>query len=95
MDKNWKVYFTKRTSKKLKTLPKKVMHLLNVLTWEIEHFGPVRGNWPNYSKLGLNKHHCHLTKKGKPAFVAVWEESEAEIHLVEVIYVGTREKAPY
>jgi len=91
----WNVYFTKKTSKKLKTLPNKVMNLLNVLTWEIERYGPVRGNWPNYSKLGPNRHHCHLTKKGKPTFVAVWEESETGIQLVEITYVGSREKAPY
>lgn len=59
----------------------------------IEFSGPVRGNWPNYSKLADGRHHCHL-KKGKPTYVAVWSEDKATV-TVEVIYVGTHEKAPY
>ena len=67
---------------------------LAALMAEIEMAGPVRGNWPNYGKLGPGLHHCHL-KKGRPTYVALWEETEREIRLVEVIYVGTHEKAPY
>jgi hypothetical protein len=55
---------------------------------------PVRGNWPHYSKLSETKHHCHI-KKGKPTYVAVWREDKGQIRLVEVIYAGTHEKAPY
>jgi len=59
---------------------------------EIRQSGPVRGNWPNYGKLGSNLHHCHL-KKGRPTYVVVWvERSRGEI---EVTYVGTHENAPY
>jgi mRNA-degrading endonuclease RelE of RelBE toxin-antitoxin system len=36
-----------------------------------------------------------LLMKGKPTYVAVWEEQNKEIKLVEVIYAGTHEKAPY
>ncbi len=61
---------------------------------EIELAGPVRGDWPNYSKLGRDRHHCHL-KKGKPTYVAVWEVKNRKICLIEVIYAGTHEKAPY
>ncbi len=53
----------------------------------------MRGNWPNYSKLGDGRHHCHL-KKGNPTYVAVWIEEQDRI-TVEIIYVGTHEKAPY
>lgn len=56
--------------------------------------GPVRGNWPNYGKLGPGRHHCHL-KKGHPTYVAVWEESPEGIKLIEVTYAGTHERAPY
>jgi len=48
----------------------------------------------NYSKLATNLHHCHL-KKGNPTYVAVWREEQNDIRLVEVIYAGTHEKAPY
>ena len=68
---------------------------MDVLIWEIEEFGPVRGNWPNYSKLSAKRHHSHLNKKGRPTYVAVWEESEAGVKIIGVIYVGSREKAPY
>ena len=63
------------------------------LVREIEEKGPVRGNWPNYGKLSDKvRHHCHL-KKGKPTYVACWEEKGKEE--IEVYYVGTHEKAPY
>jgi hypothetical protein len=34
-------------------------------------------------------------KKGNPTYVAVWRESKNEIRLIEVIYAGSHEKAPY
>ncbi len=40
------------------------------------------------------RHHCHL-KKGHPTYVAVWEVTDTDVCLVEVIYVGTHEKALY
>jgi len=61
---------------------------------DIRKSGPIRGDWPNYSKLSEERHHCHL-KKGHPTYVAVWREESDQIKLVEVIYVGTHEKAPY
>jgi len=67
---------------------------IDALMIEMRVAGPVRGNWPNYSKLSDTEHHCHI-KKGKPTYVAVWREDKEEIRLVEVIYAGTHEKAPY
>jgi hypothetical protein len=49
---------------------------------------------PNFSALSDNRYHCHL-KKGRPTFVAIWEVMDKEIKLIEVIYAGTHEKAPY
>ena len=60
---------------------------------DIEAAGPVRGDWPDYSKLAAGEHHCHL-KKGQPTYVAVWRESKGTIRLVEIVYAGTHEKAP-
>jgi mRNA-degrading endonuclease RelE of RelBE toxin-antitoxin system len=90
----WTVKYSKRAAKQAEKLPNKVLEILDLLVAEIELSGPVRGNWPNYSKLGGMLHHCHI-KKGKPTYVAVWEEDESGIRLVEVKYVGTHEKAPY
>ncbi len=90
----WSVYIKKSVVKQLPVLPEGARNALKTLMLDIEHNGPVRGNWPNHSKLGHKRHHCHI-KKGRPTYVAVWEEKERKIDLVEVMYAGTHEKAPY
>lgn len=80
--------------KSVSGLPARVRDALVALIREIEVDGPVRGNWPNYSKLGDRRHHCHL-KQGRPTYVAVWEEVETGVRLVEIAYAGTHAKAPY
>ena len=91
-DKKWVVNIKRCVSKV--TFPFSVQASLIALIREIEVSGPVRGNWPNYSKLSGNRHHCHL-KNGKPTYVAVWEVIDKKIKIVEVTYAGTREGAPY
>jgi hypothetical protein len=81
-------------AKAIRKLPKGVQETLFALLLEIERSGPSRGNWPNYSKLAKSRHHCHI-KKGRPTYVVVWEVVAREVQLVEVIYAGTHEKAPY
>ena len=90
----WIVTSKMTVKKQIKKLPIAVKESLFALLLEIEKQGPMRGNWPNYGKLGKNRHHCHL-KKGHPTYVAVWEIKDNQIKLVEVIYVGSHEKAPY
>ena len=89
----WRVNLSKKTEKRLGELPKPVRQTLAALMRQIEESGPVRGDWPNYGKLGAKQHHCHL-RKGKPTYVAVWVETNTDFE-VEVIYAGTHEKAPY
>jgi len=91
---NWTVNITRKAGKRLNQLPKMVQNKLIALIREIELSGPIRGNWPNYSALTGNRHHCHL-KKGRPTYVAVWETKNKEIKIIEVIYAGTHEKVPY
>ena len=91
---SWTVTLTKKVAKAIPQLPTSVKQSLFVLLGEIESSGPIRGNWKNYSKLGSARHHCHL-KKGQPTYVAVWNVTNKEIKLIEVIYVGSHEKAPY
>ncbi len=67
-----------------------VQKALTLVIAAMEAGGPVRGNWPNYSRLPGNRHHCRL-KKGKPTYVAVWEDVAGQM----VVYAGTHEKAPY
>lgn len=90
----WSVNITEKARKGARRLPTAVLAALKLLMAEIELKGPVRGNWANYGKLGEGRHHCHL-KKGKPTYVAVWEETDRTIRIIEVTYVGSHEKAPY
>ena len=90
----WTVTLSARVAKGCKTLPIAAKKSLALLLADIEDSGPIRGDWPNYSKLGQGQHHCHI-KKGRPTYVAVGEEKIGKVKLVEVTYVGTHEKAPY
>lgn len=90
----WIVTYSRQAEKQRGKLPERIRVTLNALILEIMTYGPVRGTWLNYSKLGDNRHHCHL-KKGQPTYVAVWQVTDKTIKLVEVQYVGTHEKAPY
>ncbi|MGV1099146.1 cytotoxic translational repressor of toxin-antitoxin stability system [Thiovibrio sp. JS02] len=90
----WQVNLSNKAKKQKDRLSKTIQEQLIFLMRDIEKHGPVRGDWPNYGKLGHDQHHCHL-KKGKPTYVAVWAERDREIRLIEVTYVGTHEKAPY
>ncbi len=90
----WTVKMSSKVQKSFRKLPKGVQDQAQFLMGDIEQHGPVRGDWPNYSKLGKNRHHCHL-KKGHPTYVAVWMEYADGIRIVEVKYVGTHERAPY
>jgi mRNA-degrading endonuclease RelE of RelBE toxin-antitoxin system len=90
----WIVTYSRQAEKQWGKLPERIRGILDALILEIMTYGPVRGTWPNYSKLDGNRHHCHL-KKGQPTYVAVWQVTDKTIKLVEVQYVGTHEKAPY
>ena len=90
----WTVNVPQRVAKQIAVLPEAVQKRLLRLVSQIERLGPVCGNWPNYSALTGNRYHCHL-KKGHPTYVAVWQVENKSIRLVEVVYVGTHEKAPY
>jgi mRNA-degrading endonuclease RelE of RelBE toxin-antitoxin system len=89
----WTVKVHRKVAKKLKTFPIPVQKAIEVLFFDLSVGGVAAKNWPNYGKLGGNKHHCHL-KKGKPTYVAVWLEIK-ETQTIKVTYVGTHEKAPY
>jgi len=88
----WQVIPSRDVSKAIGRLPRVIQERAFTLIKEIEVMGPVRGDWPNYSRLPGGKHHCHI-KKGKPTYVMVWRV--VDIQTVEVIYIGTHERAPY
>jgi mRNA-degrading endonuclease RelE of RelBE toxin-antitoxin system len=94
MEPKWQVSFTSKALKQARLLPESVRALLSILVLEMQRKGPVRGNWRNYGRLGTNTHHCHL-KRGRPTYVACWSVKDNQVHLLEVYYAGTHEKAPY
>lgn len=88
---SWKVFFSGKAEKQFKELREAEQRKTRALVEAIKAMGPVQGAWPNYSKLGTNTHHCHLSFR----YVMVWRVVDKTIQIVEVTYVGTREKAPY
>lgn len=86
----FRVTVKKKVEKALDDLPEKVQSKFWVLVRELRLLGPIRGNWPNFSKLGNGEYHCHLD----PAWVACWRRQKAAID-IEVYYVGSRKDAPY
>jgi len=90
----WIVVYSRKAAKLREKLTERVKAVLDALIIDIRATGPVRGDWPHYSKLSDGLHHCHL-KKGQPTYVAVWRVQDNEIQIVEFTYVGTHEKAPY
>lgn len=92
----WTVLFTGKAKRQKGKLPQKYQDALDALRRDIEINGPVAANWPHYGKLKGKPdfYHCHLNQ-GKPRYVAVWKVTDKTIHLVEIRYVGTHEKADY
>jgi len=88
----WQVTLSNDAHKAIGRLPRLAQGRAFALIKEIEVMGPIRGGWPNYGKLPGGKHHCHI-KKGRPTYVMVWRV--VDIQTVEVIYIGTHERAPY
>ena len=84
------VNIKKKEVKGLDKLPKQVKQLFYLLIEDLKASGPIQKEWPNFSPLGKNKYHCHLNYR----YVACWSHTKDEI-LIEVYYVGSREKAPY
>ncbi|MDR0515953.1 MAG: hypothetical protein LBH25_02805 [Fibromonadaceae bacterium] len=86
----FEVIVKSRVRKDADSLPASERRRFGILLESLRSRGPVQGSFPNYSKLGGNRHHCHLS----PRWVACWEETEKGIK-IEVYYVGNRGNAPY
>jgi len=93
----WTVEFTAKAAKQARALPKRIAERLDALRKAMEYGGPLQPTMPHFGKLknkGASFYHCHLNR-GRPTYVAVWRVVKDRVQLVEVIYVGTHEKAPY
>lgn len=91
----WKVILSAKVEKARKKLPRTIDEIFDLLLQDLEKSGPIRGDWQGFGKLADGRLHCHL-RKGRPTYVVVWAEAKAQtIKIIEVLYVGTHEKAPY
>ncbi|MBF0207745.1 MAG: cytotoxic translational repressor of toxin-antitoxin stability system [Oligoflexia bacterium] len=88
---SWSVKIKKKFTKHISSFPKNIRENLESLIADLKACGPVRGDWPNYSKLSDGSHHCHLGY----SYVVVWKVIDKHIQIIEVTYVGSRENAPY
>jgi mRNA-degrading endonuclease RelE of RelBE toxin-antitoxin system len=93
----WTVTFSAKARKQTAKLPGRIAERLDALQISLEAFGPILPDVIHFGRLKNWKgevYHCHLNK-GRPTYVAVWAVQDRTVQLVEVIYVGTHEKAPY
>ena len=86
----YQVSFKRKVLRDTQRIPKHVTKKLAALIEALEEKGPIQIDWPNFSKLGTNQYHCHLTYH----WVACWSHTKNTV-TIEVYYVGSREKAPY
>jgi mRNA-degrading endonuclease RelE of RelBE toxin-antitoxin system len=86
----YEVKIKKKALRGLTKLPDNVRKLLFLLIEDLKSDGPIQKGWHNFSPLSNDRYHCHLTYH----HVACWTYHQGEI-VIEVYYVGSREKAPY
>ena len=86
----YEVIIKKKVNRGLRYLPPQVVQKFAFLVRDLEANGPVQPSWPNYSDLGGNNYHCHLSYH----YVACWHCENVKV-TIEVYYVGSREGTPY
>ena len=84
------IKFNKQVKKNLEKMPLSIQKKFFYLVNDLETGGPIRPEWPNYSKLSEGEYHCHLSLK----WVACWRHEKNTV-IIEVYYAGSRENAPY
>ena len=86
----YKIRIKKKVARGLSMLPDDVQKLFFLLVADLQMDGPIQKSWRNFSPLGKDRYHCHLNYR----YVACWTWRRNEI-IIEVYYVGSREKAPH
>ncbi len=86
----YKVNVKKKVIKNFKKMLEDVQEKMATLLMNLRDKGPIRSEWPNYSKLSKDLYHCHLARK----WIACWQCEKNSI-IIEVYYAGSRENAPY
>jgi mRNA-degrading endonuclease RelE of RelBE toxin-antitoxin system len=57
----YEVRIKKKVARGLDRLPKGVQQLLFLLVADLQADGPIQKSWRNFSSLGPDRFHCHLT----------------------------------
>ena len=86
----YEIRIKKKVDRGLTKLPADVQKLFFLLVADLQADGPIQKSWRNFSPLGGHRYHCHLNYRN----VAGWTWRKNEI-VIEVYYVGSREKALY
>jgi hypothetical protein len=84
------VRMPKKLEKVIREMPDNARQVLVKLVDDIRESGPAQPAYHNFGKIGKVTWHCHLAYH----WVACWR-CENGAYIVEVEYVGSREKAPY
>ncbi len=84
------VVIGKQAAKSIEKMPKNIRDMMVELVDDLVEKGPIRKEWKNFSALGRNEYHCHLSYR----WVACWRCEKNSI-MIEVYYAGSRENAPY
>ena len=86
----YEVRIKRKIERSLTKLPSDIQRLFFLLVADLQADGPIQNTWRNFSRLGGDRYHCNLNYR----YVACWTCRKNEI-VIEVYYVGSREKAPY
>ena len=86
----YEVIIKRKTLKGMRRMPEPIQKKMANLVEDLRDKGPIRKDWPNFSKLGKDQYHCHLAH----SWVACWSHEHNSV-VVEVYYAGSRENAPY
>jgi hypothetical protein len=87
----YKVSITKSAAKTADKMPSLERDRFLSLIRDLRECGSILPEWKSTPLKGMpGKYHCHLSYK----WVACWKNENGSI-LIEVYYVGSREKAPY
>ena len=71
-------------------MPEPMQKKMANLVEDLRDKGPMRNDWPSFSKLGKDQYHCHLAH----SWVVCWSHERSSV-VIEVSYAGSRENAPY
>ena len=86
----YEIYIKNSVKKSVAKMPVLEQKRFARLLGALKASGPVQPTFMNYSKLGPDKYHCHLSRK----CVACWKNENGTL-TIEVYYAGSRESAPY